>query len=89
MENFGMATVATVTALVYILGLGIKATKLDNKWIPALCGICGVALGVAAYLSGMPDYPANDLLTAAAVGGVSGLAATGVDQALRQMTKGA
>ena len=89
MENFGMATVATVTALVYILGLGIKATKLDNKWIPVICGVSGMIFGLAAYLGGMPDYPANDLLTAAAVGGVSGLAATGVDQALRQLTKGA
>lgn len=89
MEHFGVATVAAVTALVYILGLGIKATKLDNKWIPVICGVSGMVLGLAAYLGGMPDYPANDLLTAAAVGGASGLAATGVDQALRQLGKGA
>lgn len=88
MEYFGVATVAAVTALVYILGLGIKATKLDNKWIPVTCGVSGMILGLAAYFGGMPDYPANDLLTAAAVGGVSGLAATGVDQALRQLGKG-
>lgn len=87
MEHFGMATVAAVTVLVYILGLGIKATKLDNKWIPVICGISGMFLGLAAFLGGMPEYPAQDPLTAAAVGGVSGLAATGVDQALRQMKK--
>lgn len=87
MEYFGMATVAAVTALVYILGLGVKATRLDNKWIPVICGISGIILGLASYLGGMPDYPANDLLTAA-VGGVSGLAATGVDQAIRQLGKG-
>lgn len=88
MEHFGVASVAAVTALVYILGLGIKATKLDNKWIPVICGVSGMILGLAAYLGGMPEYPAQDLLTAAAVGGVSGLAATGVDQALRQIRKG-
>lgn len=83
--EFGIANVAVITVLVYILGIGIRATKLDNKWIPVICGIAGVALGVVARRIGMPDFPAGDYLTAAAVGGVSGLAATGVDQMLKQM----
>ena len=33
----------------------------------------------------MPDFPANDLITAIAVGIVSGLSATGVDQIKKQM----
>ena len=47
----------------------------------------GGVLGVAALYLGLPDFPAGDPLTAAAVGIVSGLAATGVDQAVRQMTQ--
>ena len=34
----------------------------------------------------MPDFPAQDVISAAAVGIVSGLAATGADQAVKQMT---
>ena len=83
--DFGIATVAAVTALVYIFGVGVKATRLDNKWIPVLCGVLGILLGLAAYLWGMPDFPAADPITAAAVGGVSGLAATGVHQAVKQL----
>lgn len=83
--DFGIATVAAVTALVYIFGVGIKATRLDNKWIPVLCGAMGILLGIAAYLWGMPDFPASDPITAAAVGGASGLAATGIDQAVKQL----
>jgi hypothetical protein len=85
--DFGIANVAVVTALVYIIGLGVKATKLDNKWIPVVCGVSGIILGIAALLIGVPDFPATDILTAAAVGGVSGLAATGLNQVAKQLTK--
>lgn len=83
--EFGMVNVVAITVIVYIMGQGIKATKLDNKWIPVLCGVAGMALGIAALYLGVPDFPATDLLTAAAVGGASGLAATGVNQTVKQM----
>lgn len=85
--DFGIASVAVITAIVYIIGLIVKATKLPNKWIPVICGISGIALGILALLIGMPDFPAADYLTAAAVGGVSGLAATGIDQTVKQLKK--
>ena len=83
--DFGIATVAAITALVYIIGLATKATNLDNKWIPVICGISGIVLGVVAMYVGVPDFPAADPLTAAAVGGASGLAATGLDQISKQL----
>ena len=85
--DFGIETVAAITALVYIFGLGVMATKLDNKWIPVICGVCGIVLGVLALVIRVPDFPATDYLTAAAVGGVSGLAATGLNQMVKQMGK--
>jgi O-antigen/teichoic acid export membrane protein len=83
--DFGIANVVAITVIVYIIGLAVKATKLDNKWIPVICGAAGVILGIVALLAGMPDFPASDYLTAAAVGGASGLAATGFDQIVKQM----
>ena len=83
--DFGIATVVAITVIVYIICLAIKATAIDNKWIPVICGVSGVALGIVALLVGMPDFPATDYLTAAAVGGASGLAATGVDQMVKQL----
>ena len=83
--DFGIASVAVITAIVYIIGLIVKATKRQNKWIPVICGISGIVLGVLALVTGMPDFPAADYLTAAAVGGVSGLAATGIDQTVKQL----
>ena len=84
--DFGIAGVAAITVIVYIIGAAVKATNIDNKWIPVICGIVGGALGVAGMFV-MPDFPATDYITAAAVGIVSGLAATGVDQAVKQLAK--
>ena len=83
--EFGVVTVAAITALVYIIGLGVKATSLDDKWIPVICGACGIILGIVALYTGVPDFPATDPLTAAAVGGASALAATGLHQAVKQL----
>ena len=85
--DFGIANVVAITVLVYIIGLGIKATPLDNKWIPVICGVSGIGLGLLALFIGVPDFPATDHLTAAAVGGASGLAATGLDQVAKQFNQ--
>lgn len=83
--EFGVAGVAAITAICYLVGQVVKASGLDSQYIPAIAGICGGALGVAALYLGMPDFPAADPLTAAAVGIVSGLAATGAHQAAKQL----
>ena len=58
----------------------VKQTPLANKWLPSICGAHG-------GLPGGPDFPAADPLTALAVGIVSGLAATGADQIIKQASK--
>lgn len=83
--DFGIASVAAITVIAYLIGELVKASGLDNKWIPIICGAAGGVLGVVAMLSGVPDFPAGDYITAVAVGIVSGLAATGVNQAVKQL----
>lgn len=84
--DFGIASVASITVICYLLGMMFKALSWD-KWIPTLVGVFGCAFGITAYIIGVPDFPAQDILTAAAVGIVSGLAATGVNQAFKQVSK--
>ena len=64
----------------------VKATGLDNKYIPVIVGVAGGALGVLGMFV-MPEFPATDYMTAVAVGIVSGLAATGINQVYKQLTK--
>ena len=85
--DFGMASVAAITVIAYVIGLTVKASGINNKWIPILCALCGGVLGIVGMFV-MPDFPAGDVITAGAVGIVSGLAATGADQMIKQMKDG-
>lgn len=84
MEIMGITGIAAITIICYLVAEGVKATALDNKWLPVICGVLGGMLGVIA-MKIMPDYPASDYITAVAVGIVSGLAATGFDQIGKQL----
>ena len=65
--DFGIAGVAAITVIAYLIGSAVKATALDNKWIPIVCGAAGGILGALAMRI-MPDFPATDYITAVAVG---------------------
>lgn len=86
MENiFGLSTCVAIVVIAYIIGIIVKnIDAINDKWIPAICGIVGAPLGVLA-LHVVPDFPATDYLTAIAVGIVSGLAATGINQVFKQL----
>ena len=84
--TLGIAGVAVITGICYLIGQAVKASGLENKWIPIIVGTCGGVLGVAGMFL-MADFPAQDYLTAIAVGIVSGLAAVGVDQIGKQLNQ--
>lgn len=84
--DFGIASVAAITVIAYLVGQIVKATPLDNKWIPIICGVVGLVIGIVAFYINIPDFPASDVITAAAVGIVSGIAATGVNQIYQQLS---
>jgi hypothetical protein len=82
--EFGLPAVVAITVICYLLGQGIKATQLPKKWLPVFCGICGGLLGILGFYT-MTAYPAEDVLTAVAVGIESGLAATGAHEVKCQL----
>lgn len=84
--DFGIASVAGITVICYLAAMAVKATEVDNKWLPVICGLIGGILGVVGMFY-MPDFPAADIINAVAIGIVSGLAATGINQAYKQLTK--
>lgn len=84
MTSFGIGGVAVITIICYLVGEAIKVLAIDNKYIPVIVGLCGGLLGVPGMIL-MPDFPATDYMTAVAVGIVSGLAATGVNQMFKQV----
>lgn len=86
--TFGIAGVAAISVICFLIGQGIKVSPLNSKFIPVICGVAGAILGAVAFLIGMPDFPAADIITAVAVGIVSGLAATGANQVYKQLKEG-
>ena len=86
-SSLGITGVAAITVICLLIGQGVKASGVDNKWIPLTCGLCGAVLGIAGMFI-MPDFPASDYITSAAVGIVSSLAATGINQAVKQLGGG-
>lgn len=87
LANLGITSVAAITVIVFLVCQGVKASKLDNRWLPLIAGLSGAVLGVVGMMT-MPGYPAKDYLTAIAVGIVSGLAATGINQVYKQLGGG-
>lgn len=84
--DFGITSVVAITVITYLIGMGCKAwEKLDNKFIPVICGLVGAVLDVVG-LHTMADFPAKDILSAVAVGIVSGLASTGANQIGKQLS---
>lgn len=86
--ELGIASVAAITVIAYLIGMACKnVSVIEDKWIPVICGASGAVLGVIAMFTGMPDFPANDIINALAIGVASGLAATGVNQIAKQLGK--
>ena len=54
-----IATVLGITVICYLIGLGVKISPLDDKYIPLIVGVCGGALG-ALGMATMTDYPASN-----------------------------
>lgn len=82
--SLGITGVVAIMVICYLIGEIVKNTGLENKWVPTICGVAGGILGLVGMVV-MPEFPASDYITAIAVGVVSGLSATGVNQAFRQL----
>lgn len=87
MDITQVSTIFAITVITYLIGYAVKLMpRVKDEAIPAIVGVCGGILGVVGMFV-MPDFPANDILNAIAIGIVSGLASTGVNQVWKQAKK--
>ena len=84
--DFGIASVAAITAICYFVGNAVKASGVDNRWITTIVAATGGVLGIAGMYM-MPDFPAHDWINALAIGAVSGASATWIDQTVKQFSR--
>lgn len=87
MDITQIGTVLAIVVITYLVGIAAKwIPQVKDETIPVIVGVAGGILG-AAGMYVMPDFPAHDIMNAVAVGIVSGLASTGVNQVYKQAKK--
>ena len=89
MDFTQVSTVVAIVVITYLIGLGAKAIpQIKDNYIPIIVGVAGGILGVVGMYV-IHDFPEEDVLNAIAVGIVSGLSSTGVNQIYKQVKKDA
>lgn len=84
MTDFIAIPAITIICMLGAQGYKSIAPQRMYRHIPVLCGALGLILGMVSYWC-IPGYvPAENPLVAAAIGAVSGWAATGVNQIAKQ-----
>ena len=80
MDITTIGTVLAIVVICYLVGLAAKQAKgIPDGCIPVIVGIVGGLIAIPGMYI-IPDFPATDVITAVAVGIVSGLASTGVSR---------
>ena len=82
-----IVTVPVIVGFCYLVGIFVKLFKNEklNDFIPGICIVIGVTLGVISFYT-IPDLiPASNWLGASVIGGFSGLSATGVNQVIKKL----
>lgn len=89
MDFTQVPTVVAIMVITYLIGYASKQIpQVKDNIIPIIVGVAGGVLGIVGMFV-IPGYPANNILDAIAVGIVSGMASTGVNQIYKQIKKNA
>lgn len=89
MDITTIGTVLAIVVICYLVGLAAKSVnKIPDEVIPVIVGVVGGLVAIPGMYI-IPDFPATDVITAIAVGIVSGLASTGVNQVWKQSKRSA
>ena len=85
---YEFASCLAITIICYGVAEALKRGKyIKEKYLPSILLILGAVLGCVAFLINMPSFPANDIITALAVGIYSSMMAVGINQVFKQVGK--
>lgn len=85
MDITAVPTVVSIVVITYMIGVLSKAIiAIKDEWIPVIVGFSGGVLGIIGMYV-IPEFPAQDWMNALAIGVMSGLASTGVNQIYKQL----
>ena len=88
MDVLGIVGIPAIMILSYVVGMALKAWDLfDDRKIPVMMIFVGILLGAITYCFVPAPSIADNIITALAVGAVSGMGATCVHQIYKQAKK--
>lgn len=73
-----------IIIICYFTVAAIRTTKLPNEWLPLISGGLGLVFSLITYLACPTIMPDTSIITTLIYGFISGLAATGSNQVLKQ-----
>ncbi len=91
MEYLELISVPAIVTVVYAIIEIIKKCVGENekfkRFIPLIATAIGVICGVVCFFALPSIIPASNVVVAIAIGGASGLTATGTNQIIKQLGK--
>lgn len=87
MDIWGIASFTAIAIICYGVGQIIKVTPIKNDFIIPINIFVGGCLGALAFALKIPEFPANDILTAIAVGIVSACVSTCINEIVKRFKK--
>ncbi len=86
--NYVKPELIVVAIVLYIIGEGLKKTEsIQNKYIPYILGICGIALSTIWVLANSPIGTMQEILMAAFTSIVQGILVAGLSTYVNQLIK--
>ena len=81
MELIGIPAIVVISYMI----TEIFKMFINNKYLPIVAGISGGVIGIISFVLQINIMPATDIVSALAIGIISGLAATGSNQIIKQI----
>ena len=84
-QEFIKPDLLVLVPVLYVIGLGLKKSKLKDKWIPFILGIIGMVLSALWVLSGNPIHNTQNAAAALFTAVTQGILAAGASVYANQL----
>lgn len=84
-QEYIKSELLVLVPVLYIIGLGLKKSKLKDKWIPLVLGIAGVALSAAWVVATSQIANIQDAVAALFTAVTQGILAAGASVYVNQL----
>ena len=86
LENYLKPELSVLTVFLYVIGVALKKSKLNDKFIPLVLGLVGIVMAIC-YVSVLEGFSFKSILTGIVQGVLYAAASVYVNQMVKQLNK--